>query len=123
VMESGDSFEKRDEKRDTNSEEVNLDAQKSPSPLESSMEDHGALSEGEVFIPAKRPRTTPEKKLQRNDDRRHKAKSANPNRNDEKKHKSTNGKKDSGLLQPELPPAKSKPINLRTAVCPRYRTD
>jgi hypothetical protein len=71
------------------------------------------LSEGEVFIPAKRPRTTPATKPQKNEfNGRPKTKSDNPKRNGEKKDKSTN--EESHLLQPLH--KTSKPISLRTAV-------
>jgi hypothetical protein len=110
-----DSLKTGDEKRDAEPEQVNLDAQKTASALEALNEDAGALSEGEVFIPAKRPRTTPATKPEKNEFKgRPKTKSGNPKKNGEKKDKSTNGNEVSHLLQPLH--EKSKPINLRTAV-------
>jgi hypothetical protein len=90
-----DSLKTNDESQDTEQEQVSLDAPETPSALDGSNE-VGVLSEGEVFVSAKRPRTIKPATKQRKKD--------------------SAASKDRAPLGPELSHEKSKPINLRTAV-------
>ena len=115
------SLKTDDESQDTEPEQVNPDPQGNPSALSGSTEDTGNLSEGEVFIPAKRQRTiTPptksQKKTSPSSKERLKSKSGRPKGKWEKQHNSKSGTKEPQLLPPEPLNKKAKPINLRTAV-------